>query len=120
MEHSPALVFYTLNPNLIPADDKISGRVVDKVVISDPVAKQELIEATARALTQPPIATVARCFNPHHAVSTSDGCTSVVICFECGQAQIDPTSRRETVYVDRDARPLFDALARKYKLKTVD
>ncbi len=55
--------------------------------------------------------------SPRHAVSTPDGKITILLCFECGQAQIITRCGTGMVPINRSARPLFEALIRKYGLK---
>lgn len=114
---SPSLILYSLNPNAMARN--YSERIVDKVIISDQVGKDELLAATNQALHWSR-ASLSSCFNPRHGVSTSDGATVLDICFECGQVQIETGEDTHMVPVKREAASLFDALVRKYHLKTVE
>jgi hypothetical protein len=125
-EHSPSLVLYSVYPSAVPTDSPIlhnkipnvyQWRFLDKKVVSAPAEKEQLIEATQRALTEPRRRTIAKCFSPRHAVATVDGKTTVLICFECGQAEILTRQGNRTIIVNRSARPLFESLISKYGLK---
>lgn len=97
--------------------ERVEGLVYDQTVVSDAVGKEELIEAIRQALNPTGMMTVASCFDPHHAVSTADGETSLLLCFECGQAKVITPRGDRMVPINRNMKPLFDSLIRKYHLK---
>ena len=123
-KQSPSLVFYSLHPGPTGAESGLvyernfSGAVLDKVVVSDPAEKEQLIAAAEQATTLTGRSSMASCFNPRQAISTPDRKTIVLLCFECGQVSVRTPRGVHEDFINRGAKPLFDSLVRKYGLKT--
>jgi len=126
MEKSPTITIYSLMPTLsTPASQMKSVEsleylarypVLGKVSVSDEADKKKIIAGFRSAFSSG--GDSASCFNPRHAISTADNKTTVLICYECGYAEIRDGGKNDLIEIGSGGQQAIEALWQKYGLKS--
>jgi hypothetical protein len=116
LENPEELTLYSIDgrdfqPGQEPkVDEKFHGYpVLGKLKITDAGKRKEIAAALQDAMAKSD-GTMNKCFWPRHAIRVKVGDRTVdyVICFECLQLELHPSTGRTAKAITRDPQPLFN------------